>query len=68
MTTITINNTAGGDLRRFRAETDASGRVIDVSAAAIRHARRQGAMGYSCSDTDASDLIDQYLADATDGE
>jgi hypothetical protein len=60
---ITISNIAGGDARRFRATVE-DGSIVDVSAAAIRHASRQGWMGYTCSDPDADRVINQYIADA----
>ena len=64
---ITISNIAGGDERRFRASTT-DGRVTDVSGAAVRHARRQGWMGYQCSDDDAHEIIARYIEDGQERE
>ena len=60
-TQYTISNIAGGDLRTFR--TDADGQPSDAS---IRHARRQGSMGFTCSDGDIADMIQQAIDDAGD--
>lgn len=56
--TYTISNIAGGDLRRFR--------TVDggPSDASIRHAKRQGSMGYTCSDADIREQIDEALDEA----
>lgn len=55
----TISNIAGGDERTFRLDSD--GRPSDAS---IRHARRQGSMGYRCSDPEVAEQIDQAIEDA----
>lgn len=55
----TISNAAGGDKRTFRVSSDGS-----PSDASIRHARRQGSMGYQCSDPDIAEQIDQAIEDA----
>jgi hypothetical protein len=60
--TITISNIAGGDERRFYAVVE-DGHLVSVSDAAIRHARRQGSMGYTCSDPDAATMIDRCVSD-----
>lgn len=60
--TYTISNTAGGSLRRFRADPD--GRPSDAS---IRHAKRQP-MGFACSDGDIYDAIIQAIEDQRDAE
>lgn len=58
----TIENIAGGDRRRFR--TDMDGQPSDAS---IRHARRLGSMGFSCSDPDIHDAISQAIEDESFG-
>lgn len=63
--TYTINNIAGGDLRRFR--TDADGRP---SYASICHARRQLSLpgGFACSDHDIYEAIMQAIEAIEDAE
>lgn len=53
--TYTISNIAGGDARRFRATSSGP------SDASIRYARRQGAMGFDCSDGDIHDWISAII-------
>ena len=59
--TYTVSNIAGGDRRRFRS--DRYGRPSDAS---IRHARRQGAMGFACSDPDIHERILRAMRDRED--
>lgn len=65
MTVYTITNIAGGDARRFR--TDSEGYP---SSASIRHARRQGRMGFLVHSPggDAGRIYDEIVQAIDDTE